>query len=136
MKPRIGSPCASCHQSTTSTNKADLRFATLHLTAIAFTPDLRLQDFMIDFMRSHPLDRISLTKGRSSTSKSHPAFNSILRRLSNPTKFSFFGDIRGQAEVRKLLVHIYIEKELPFLHFEVANEADARLRGEIPCRDK
>lgn len=101
-----------------------------------FTLDLRLQDFMIDFMRSHPLDRISLTKGRSSTSESHPALNSLLRRLSNPTKFSFFGDIRGQAEVRKLLVHICIEKELPFLHFEVANEADARLRGEKPCRDK
>ena len=91
---------------------------------------------MSDFMRSHPLDRISLTKGRSNISESHPALNSLLRRLSSPTKISFFGHIRGQAEVRNVLVYICIEKELPFLHLEVANEGDARLRSEIPCRDR
>ena len=90
---------------------------------------------MTGFMRSHPLDRISSTKGRSNTSDSHPALNSLLRRLSNPTRFSSFGRISGQAKVRKAIVLIVVGKNLQPSNGGVTNNRDVYLRVEVPCRD-
>ena len=63
-------------------------------------------------MRSQPLVRGSSTQRRDSISESHPALNSLLRRLSNRTKFSSFGRVRGQAKVRKTIVHICIKNNV------------------------
>ena len=75
---------------------------------------------MSDFMRSQPLDRVSSAHRRGSISESHPAFNSLLRRLSNRTKLPSFGRTGGQAKVSKTKVYICIQEELLFSNCAVA----------------